>query len=161
MNSVNDYLEQVSHGKIYSACIENAVGVHRIDPEAVMIIPLRGRAWKKYIISTRLKPEKFTVLPELSPSKKLLESYRKKLLGPDEFEMTYSLEMQQEKSIITIEHLARLSLDGNTIILFGKPRPGSFCHRVVLGKLIARAVRHVSNSRHRAKIKAYAGELIP
>lgn len=160
---MTSYLEAVKHGKIYTSCLADVLEVRKINREAVLVIPLRGRAWQKVIpINSRaLKLNNFDVRVELAPTPRLVKSFKRKLLNKEEFEMTYALEMEQEKCSTSIDELAQISLSGITLVILGKPPSGHNCHRYVLGKLISKAVVNLSDSRHASKMKAYAGELTP
>lgn len=160
---MTSYLEAVKHGKIYTSCLDDVLEVRKINREAVLVIPIRGRAWQKVIPdnSRILKLNNFSVRTELAPTPRLVKSFKRKLLNKEEFEMTYALEMKNEKCSTSINELAQESLSGRTLIIFGKPPRGQHCHRYALGKLVSKAVVNLSKSRHASKIKAYAGELTP
>jgi uncharacterized protein YeaO (DUF488 family) len=160
---VTNYLEAVKHGKIYTSCLADVLEIRKMNREAVFVIPLRGRAWQKAIpINSRaLRLNNFDVRIELAPTPRLVKSFKRKLLNREEFEITYALEMEQEKCSASINELAQISLSGIGLVIFGKPSRGQHCHRYVLGKLISKAVVNLSDSRHASKMKAYAGELTP
>lgn len=160
---MSDYLESVKHGKVFTSCFESALEIRRIDKDFIFVAPFRGKMWHRRIPerSRLVKISDFDVREELAPSKKLVSSFRRKLLNIEEFEMTYALEMELEKPKQSVRELASTSLNGNTLVVFGTAKRGQPCHRYMLAKLIARDVVRISNSRHRAKVKAYAGELSP
>jgi len=159
---VTNYVDETKHGKIYTSCLDSILQVRKINKLSKFVIPLSGNSWHKYVPngSRLIRIEDFDVRKELAPSKRLLDSLKHNLLGISEFEMTYALEMEENGCGKSIEELAQESLSGTTLVIFGFAKSGKPCHRYMLGKLIARAVKRVSNSRHRAKLKAYAGELV-
>ena len=158
MIRMSDYIEATLHGKIYTSCFDSASIVKRNNSPYLLVAPIRGEAWKKHL-PNRVKASDFRIMPKLAPTRRLETSFRRKLLGVDEFEMTYALEMESEKCVALIDELAEVSLSNQCVVIFGKASKGRPCHRYMLGKLVARAVIKNSTSRHRAKLKAYAGEL--
>lgn len=160
---MTSYLDAVKHGKVYTSCLDDVLGIRKMNREALFVIPMRGNAWQKAIpVNSRvLRLDDFDVRPELAPTPRLIKSFKRKLLNKEEFEITYVLEMERESCLKSINELAQESLSGQTLIIFGKPSRGHHCHRYILGRLISKAVNNLSDSRHASKIKAYAGELTP
>lgn len=159
----SNYAEEIAHGEIYTAYIGDAKKVRQaIDVPAKFIVPIRGESWKPYIPpnSRIVKLTDFEHHPELAPSKRLDSSYRRKLLDSHDYIVTYSLEMESDKCKESIKELALKSLSGLKVVIFGMVPKMAVCHRQMLAKLVAKAVIENSESRHRAKIKAYKGELM-
>jgi uncharacterized protein YeaO (DUF488 family) len=157
----SNYLEEVAHGEIYTAPLDKAKEVKRIGNDHYFVLPLKGEAWQRLIPprGRLVKIDDFDVRPELAPSRRLLSGFKRNLMDTHDFNLTYSLEMEEEKCQDSIRELALLSLESVKLVVFGLSPPNATCHRQMLAKLIARAVVENSTSRHRAKIKAYLGEL--
>lgn len=114
------------------------------DSDGVRILVMRR--WCRPLSKQKAKIDEW--LPELGPSKELLEKWNKNLINWDEYEIRYLKEMETQNR--PIENLAQ-RVKKETITLLCKESTDEHCHRRLLKKLIENHI--ISLDRRKAVVK--------